>query len=105
MQITTAPSRKKQKTPFFRPLLVLTHVFKPGRVLFSSLRAVSSGFPAQDNPSRPLPLLPSASSPLARLLSPIVTRQLIGEFAPASRGPHLTTTVSELQVKKRKFLR
>ena len=96
-QITTAPETAATR------VLVLT-TFNLGEYVFAALRAGASGFLLKD--TRPGDLLAAVRVVAAgdALLSPSVTRQLIGEFArqpePARRRP----TVSELTEKEAEVL-
>ena len=95
--ITTAPETAATR------VLVLT-TFNLGEYVFAALRAGASGFLLKD--TRPGDLLAAVRVVAAgdALLSPSVTRQLIGEFArqpePARRRP----TVSELTEKEAEVL-
>jgi DNA-binding NarL/FixJ family response regulator len=96
-QITTAPETAATR------VLVLT-TFNLDEYVFAALRAGASGFLLKD--TRPGDLLAAVRVVAAgdALLSPSVTRQLIGEFArqpePARRRP----TVSELTEKEAEVL-
>ena len=96
-QITTAPSTSAAR------VLVLT-TFNLDEYVFAALRAGASGFLLKDTPPGELLAAVRVIAAGDALLSPSVTRQLIGEFArqqePALRRP----TVSELTVKEAEVL-
>jgi DNA-binding NarL/FixJ family response regulator len=96
-QITTAPSTSAAR------VLVLT-TFNLDEYVFAALRAGASGFLLKDTPPGDLLAAVRVIAAGDALLSPGVTRQLIGEFArqpgPAPRRP----TVGELTVKEAEVL-
>ena len=96
-QITTAPATAATR------VLVLT-TFNLDEYVFAALRAGASGFLLKDTPPGDLLAAVRVIAAGDALLSPSVTRQLIGEFArqpePAPRRP----TVSELTVKEAEVL-
>ena len=96
-QITAAPSTSAAR------VLVLT-TFSLDEYVFAALRAGASGFLLKDTPPGELLAAVRVIAAGDALLSPSVTRQLIGEFArqqePALRRP----TVSELTVKEAEVL-
>ena len=96
-QITTASSTSAAR------VLVLT-TFNLDEYVFAALRAGASGFLLKDTPPGDLLAAVRVIAAGDALLSPSVTRQLIGEFArqpgPAPRRP----TVGELTVKEAEVL-
>ena len=96
-QITTAPSTSAAR------VLVLT-TFNLDEYVFAALRAGASGFLLKDTPPGDLLAAVRVIAAGDALLSPSVTRQLIGEFARQPEPTPRRPTVSELTVKEAEVL-
>ncbi len=84
--------------------IVILTTFQLDEYVFDAIRAGASGFLVKDTKPRDLIEAVRVVADGEALLSPSVTRQLIGEFAARAKQPPSSTTLEELTHREREVM-